>query len=252
MEWTIQQVADHAGITSRTLRHYDEIGLLPPSRVGTNGYRFYDTAAVARLQRILLLRDLGLRLPVIAEVLDQQCDAQAALAEHITLLQAERDRIDQRIRAIDNTMQALARGSDPSMKMMLDGFNDRYRDEVVARWGEQAFRDSNAWWHGKTLCQRIAWKHETDDLIAAWIAAAGDRIDPTGQQAMDLAERHVAWLRNVPGTPMADGDRQRSIALLRGLGRLYVEDPCFAETYGGQAGASFVRACLEHYADTRM
>ena len=70
MEWSIQQIAKLAGTTSRTLRHYDDIGLLSPSSVGHNGYRHYDQAALVRLQRILLLRELGLGLPQIAEVLD--------------------------------------------------------------------------------------------------------------------------------------------------------------------------------------
>ncbi|MBO1901280.1 MerR family transcriptional regulator [Leucobacter weissii] len=59
MEYSIQEVARAAGTTSRTLRHYDSIGLLRPSRVGPNGYRYYDNASILRLQRVLLLRQLG-------------------------------------------------------------------------------------------------------------------------------------------------------------------------------------------------
>ncbi len=68
-DWSIQEIARLAGTTSRTLRHYDDIGLLPPSRIAANGYRHYDAAALVRLQRILLLRELGLGLPQIGEVL---------------------------------------------------------------------------------------------------------------------------------------------------------------------------------------
>ena len=75
MDWSVQQIARIAGTTSRTLRHYDDIGLLKPSRTGDNGYRFYDQASLVRLQRILLLRDLGLGLPAIAEVLDHEPEA---------------------------------------------------------------------------------------------------------------------------------------------------------------------------------
>ena len=71
-EWSIQQIAKIAGTTSRTLRHYGEIGLLPPSSVGHNGYRHYDRNALVRLQRILLLRELGLGLPQIGEVLARE------------------------------------------------------------------------------------------------------------------------------------------------------------------------------------
>ena len=68
-DWSIQEIARLAGTTSRTLRHYDDIGLLPPTRIAHNGYRHYDAPALVRLQRILLLRELGLGLPQIAEVL---------------------------------------------------------------------------------------------------------------------------------------------------------------------------------------
>ncbi|MFJ9555906.1 MerR family transcriptional regulator [Nocardiopsis sp. NPDC101807] len=252
MEWTIQQVAARAGVTSRTLRHYDGIGLLHPSRVGDNGYRYYDMDAVARLQRILLLRDLGLGLPVIADVLDRQGDEEGALGEHIDLLEAERNRLDQRIRAVRHTLDARASGSDPSMQMMLEGFNDPYRDEVVARWGERVFQESNDWWHGKTVRQQIAWKRDTDDLVDSWAEAWKDGVSPGSDRAQALAARHVEWLRAIPGTPVAEGDRERSVELVRCLGAMYVEDPNFSTTYGTVEGAAFVRDSLHEYARTSM
>jgi DNA-binding transcriptional MerR regulator len=87
MEWSIQDIARSAGTTSRTLRHYGAVGLLEPSRIGGNGYRYYDEQALVRLQRILLLRELGLGLPAIAEVLDGQRDSAAALETHLELLE---------------------------------------------------------------------------------------------------------------------------------------------------------------------
>lgn len=72
MDWSIQDVARLSGATSRTLRHYGDLGLLPPSRIGSNGYRFYDEVSLVRLQRILMLRALGLGLPAIGDVLAQQ------------------------------------------------------------------------------------------------------------------------------------------------------------------------------------
>ena len=89
MDWSIQAIAKLAGTTSRTLRHYGDIGLLEPSRVGVNGYRYYDELALRRLQRILLLRELGLGLPAIAEVLAGQQDDVLALHRHLEWLQQE-------------------------------------------------------------------------------------------------------------------------------------------------------------------
>ncbi|EQM75197.1 MerR family transcriptional regulator, partial [Microbacterium maritypicum] len=98
-DWSIQEIARLAGTTSRTLRHYDDIGLLPPSRVAHNGYRHYDGPALVRLQRILLLRELGLGLPQIADVLGSASDSDAAASEasaletHLALLRDEQTRL---------------------------------------------------------------------------------------------------------------------------------------------------------------
>ncbi|WP_106401360.1 MerR family transcriptional regulator [Actinocorallia populi] len=252
MEWTIQELATRAGITSRTLRHYDRVGLLAPSRVGANGYRYYGPDAVARLQRILLMRRLGMGLPAIAEVLADDVDTCDGLRAHIAELEEERDRLERQIRSVRHTLEALQAGAEPRMDVMLAGFNDHYKDEVISRWGERAFQAGNDWWHGKTLDQQQAWKQDTEDLVAAWVAAAKSGISPTSEQARSLAARHVRWLSRIPGTPTAEGDRECSIGMVKGLGDMYVDDPRFAGMYDDAAGARFVRDALHAYAQTWM
>ncbi|MGW0070245.1 MerR family transcriptional regulator [Streptosporangium sandarakinum] len=252
MEWTIQELAARAGITSRTLRHYDHVGLLAPSRVGPNGYRYYDFTAVARLQRILLMRRLGMGLPAIAEVLADEVDTCDGLRAHIAALEEERDRIERRIRSARHTLEALQSGAEPRMDVMLAGFNNGYKDEVISRWGECAFQAGNDWWHGKSLDQQRAWKKDTEDLVAAWVAAAKTGVSPTSEHAQSLAARHVRWLSRIPGTPTAEGDRERSIEMVECLGDMYADDPRFAGMYRDAAGARFVRDALRAYARTRM
>ncbi|MFI6509938.1 MerR family transcriptional regulator [Streptosporangium sp. NPDC050855] len=252
MEWMIHELAVRAGVTRRTLRHYDRIGLLPPSRVGENGYRFYGPGAVARLQRILLMRRLGLGLPAIAEVLAEEVDERDGLRAHIAALEGERDRIERQIRAARHTLEAMLAGTEPGADVMLAGFNDLYRDEVVSRWGEHAFQASNDWWHGKSLDEQLAWKRSGDDLVAAWVAAWKAGARPASERAQSMAARHVEWLSEIPGTPTAEGDRERSIEMVRCLGHMYVDDPRFAAMYDGVEGAAFVRDALHEYARTRM
>ncbi|MET9068173.1 MerR family transcriptional regulator [Streptosporangium sandarakinum] len=252
MEWTIQELAARAGVTSRTLRHYDHVGLLAPSRVGANGYRYYDFSAVARLQRILLMRRLGMGLPAIAEVLADEVDTCDGLRAHISELEEERDRIERRIRSARHTLEALRSGAEPQMDVMLAGFNDGYKDEVISRWGESAFQAGNDWWHGKSLDQQRAWKRDAEDLVAAWVAAAEAGVSPTSEHAQSLAARHVRWLSRIPGTPTAEGDRERSIEMVECLGDMYADDPRFAGMYRDAAGAAFVRDALRAYARTRM
>ncbi|WP_369027983.1 MerR family transcriptional regulator, partial [Nocardia farcinica] len=139
-EWSIQDLAKAAGTTSRTLRHYGELGLLPPSRIGTNGYRYYDQDSLVRLQRILLLRDLGLGLPVIADVLAGEQDTTAALHTHLELLRQEQDRIRRRIESVNSTLRKMERGEKLVAAEVFDGFDHtQYKDEVIERWGKEAY-----------------------------------------------------------------------------------------------------------------
>lgn len=94
MAWSIAEVARTCKVTSRTLRHYDEIGLLPPAWIGSNGHRHYEEADLLRLQQILLMRELDLGLREIQAVLDSQLDQVAVLREHHQRLLAERDRLE--------------------------------------------------------------------------------------------------------------------------------------------------------------
>ncbi|WP_148589403.1 MerR family transcriptional regulator [Streptomyces sp. WAC01526] len=82
MAWPIAEVARMSGVTARTLRHYDEIGLLPPARIGSNGHRYYEERELLRLQQILVLRALGLGLSEIGRVLAAQVDELEALRGH--------------------------------------------------------------------------------------------------------------------------------------------------------------------------
>ena len=123
MDWSIQEIAKLAGTTSRALRHYDDIGLLEPSRIGSNGYRYYDGAALVRLQRILLLRELGLGLPAIADVLAGETAETRALAGHLGWLRQEQDRLARQIASVERTIEALEGGEEIMAKDMFDGFD---------------------------------------------------------------------------------------------------------------------------------
>lgn len=249
MDWSIHEVAASTGTTSRALRHYDAIGLLAPSRVAPNGYRHYDQDALHRLQRILLLRDLGLGLPAIREVLDRQVDAAAALGNHVRWLRQERDRLDRQIASVQRTITTINHGGNLMPGDMFDGFDHtQYREEVEQRWGTEAYASGDAWWRGLTDADRARWKQRVAALSADWSDAARSGIDPASDRAQELARRHVDWLASVPGTPAS-----RPGADLRGyvtgLGQMYVDDPRFGANYGGAEGATFVRDALEVYAE---
>lgn len=264
MERSIQEVARAAGTTARTLRHYDALGLVPAAR-GANGYRTYDDRALLRLQRVLLLRELGLGLDAIGRVLEAQQGAETApaaaveaeaLTAHLELLRGERARITAQMGAVERTIAALqdrAAGTDEENGDLMDqdmfaGFDHTaHREEVERRWGAEAYAAGDRWWRGRTPEERRDWQERVAALNAAWAAAAERGDDPASAPAQELARQHVAWLRSVPGTPAADPGADLE-GYLRGLGELYVADERFAANYGGAAGAAFVRDALAAYA----
>ena len=100
MEYSIQELSRLSGVTTRTLRWYDQIGLLKPSRVAESGYRYYGGAEVDRLQDILYYRALGVELALIKECLDDPSfDRLAALRNHLAALEAEQERLEVAVQA---------------------------------------------------------------------------------------------------------------------------------------------------------
>lgn len=251
MEWSIHQIARLAGTTSRTLRHYGDVGLLEPSRIGANGYRYYDQTGLLALQRILLLRQLGLSLPRIREVMARQTDPAEALAVHLRWLRLEQQRLDDQITAVQATLHRLDEGDGLMAEESLHGFDHtQYQHEVQERWGDQAWRNSDTWWRGMSDGERAAWQHDSRRLQRDWAAAAAAGEDPDGDVAQALAGRHADWLASVPGTPGHDTGAPEA-DYLRGLGEMYVADERFAANYGGVENATFVRDALHRYADRR-
>jgi DNA-binding transcriptional MerR regulator len=192
---------------------------------------------------VLLLRELGLGLPAIAEVLDGHADDVHALLAHREWLRQEQDRLARQIASVEATIEALEGGEEPMAENMFDGFDHtRYKEEVEQRWGKDAYAKSDAWWRGMSDAERADWQARQAQLGADWIAAAESGIAPDDDAAQQLARRHVEWLAGIPGTPGAVKE------YVTGLGEMYVADPRFAANYGGAEGAAFVRDALAVYA----
>jgi MerR family transcriptional regulator, thiopeptide resistance regulator len=251
MQWSIQQLARASGTTSRTLRHYDDIGLLRPSRVGGNGHRYYDQDALIRLQRILLLRELGLGLSAIGEVLAGQRDTAAALRTHLELLETERERIERQIRSVRTTLTKTQRGEQMDADEAFDGFDHtQYEQEVVQRWGQEAYQRGDAWWRSLTAEQKKAVQQEQVQIAADYGRAFTAGEAPDGDLTQEIVRRHVRWLSRA----MQSAATELSRDYLVGLGRLYVDDERYGANYDrhGQGTAGFVRAALEVYAERHL
>lgn len=229
---TVGEVAALAGVTVRTLHHYDRLGLLPPSRRGANGYRRYTTDDLARLQRVLFYRELEFGLDEIAALLDGADDPSAHLRRQHALLLDRRARLDRLVRTLERTMNANETGVNLTPEEMLEVFGDHdpgeYAAEAEERWG-----DTEAWAQSRERTSRYTkddWlrlKREQDDLSARTAAAFSGGEPADGDAAMDLAEEARLQIDR--------GFYDLGHGAHRCLGTMYVADERFAATYEAQA-----------------
>jgi len=250
--WSIVEVARMSGVTSRTLRHYDEIGLLPPAGIRSNGYRYYEQEDLLRLQQILVLRELDVGLSQIAEILDQRRDPIATLRCHYERLLQERDRLGVVARTVARTIGELENKEGiPGMtninrpENLFEGFDPtQYDTEARERWPEQ-------WEQSKRFTDTLS-ADDTERMqreataamirMAELMTAGTDVGDAAVQAEVDSAYQSVCQM----WTPNA--------AAFKNLGEMYVQDPRLAANYDKIAPglAEYYRDAMGVYADTRL
>ncbi|WP_329147028.1 MerR family transcriptional regulator [Streptomyces niveus] len=249
MSYSVGQVAVFAGITVRTLHHYDEISLLSPSSRNHAGHRRYDDADLDRLQRILFYRELGFPLEEVAALLDDpDADPQEHLRRQHELLSARIAELQKMAEAVEHAMEAKKMGINlsPEEKFEVFGGKDpeRYGEEAEQRWGGTPGYEETQ--------RRVArytkddWKRMQDE-VADWGARYDALMEagepPTGERAVAMAEEHrrhiTKWFYDC--TP----------EIHRGLGDLYVSDERFREFYDSMRPglAEHVREAIHANAD---
>src|SRR5215207_9822671 len=233
MSWSIAEVAQMSKVTSRTLRHHDAIGLLEPAWTAPGGRRYYEQEQLLRLQQILLLRDLGLGLDAIGEVLATHSDAGTieALRRHRAWLLAERRRLGRLIETVTVTIEGLEKEEAMAPEKMFEGFDpklfggfdpEQYVDEARERWGEESVDQSIGRVRDWTSADWADYKDSASavtDRIAALFDAGTPADDPRVLHAVDGHYQLVGrfW------TPNRES--------YTGLGQMYVDDPRFAKNY---------------------
>lgn len=225
----VGEVAALAGVTVRTLHHYDRIGLLSPSGRTSAGYRRYAAADLDRLHRVLLYRELGFSLEEVATLLD---DPSADPADHLRrqhrLLRDRLERTTAMVAAVEKEMEARSMGIALTPEERFEVFGDhdpeRYEAEVQERWGDtDAYAQSKRRTAAYTKEDWVRIKAEGEDLMARMAAAQRAGAAPDSVEAMDLAEEH----RQQITTTYYDCPPEMHAA----LGRMYVEDERFTATY---------------------
>ena len=240
--YTVHEAAALAGITVRTLHHYDHIGLLCPEVDDGNGYRRYGPREMERLQQILFFRELDFPLREIREILDHpDFDSKAALRAQKEMLTARKARTEGLIALIDEILKGEDTMTfDAFDRSALENHKEKYKAEVQQRWGHtDAYKESEqkTAQYGKDEWNNVLGGME--DLMDAFAAIRTG--DPAAAQAQALAARWQQYITDHFYTCTKE--------ILRGLGQMYVCDERFKANIDrhGEGTAEFMAKVLEIY-----
>lgn len=249
MEYTVQKLAKLSGVSPRTLRYYDEIGLLKPARINSSGYRIYGTREVDRLQQILFYKELGLGLEVIKKIMSSDTFNEIeALKDHRQKLLEKRRQIDLLLLNVEKTIAAKTGGQEMSDEEKFEAFKEklineneaRYGKEIREKYGDEVVDRSNASF--KNMSQEDYEKvTRLAQEIKEKLAAAFAEGDPNGELAQKAADLHRQWLTFFWNDYSKEAHAR--------LAEMYVEDERFKAYYDeGRPGTTeFFRDAIYIY-----
>ncbi len=251
MEYTILTLARMSGVSTRTLRYYDQIGLLCPARVSSNGYRVYRKNEVDLLQQILLYRELGVPLTKIGQILSApDYDKRKALAGHLSELLERKNKIETLIDNVTKTISALKGETYMNDNEKFEGFKQKlisnnetaYGKEVRSKYGDDVINASNTKLKGMSEEQ---WE-KAEDLRIEYehlLKSAFEQGDPASAEAQKACDLHRQWLCIF----WKDGIYSKEAH--RGMADMYVSDDRFTAYYDKIAAncAEFLRKAIHIY-----
>lgn len=226
MTYTVQQLANLAGVTTRTLHHYDEIGLLSPARKSSNGYRQYGEAELLKLQQIMFFRELEFPLKEIETILkNPKFDIAAALSDHRKLIEIKKKRMNDLLKTIDKTLTKINHKKTMDDKELYGGFSkeeaEAYAKEAKERWGNtEAYKQSQERTKKLTKDDWTRMSIETDSMLKE-IVRNMDK-GPASPEVQAQIAKHYASLRAF---------YEPNLEMYRGLANMYVDDKRFAAFY---------------------
>ncbi len=239
------------GLTSRTLRHYDAQGVVRPVGVGAGGVRLYGRQELVRLQQVLILRELGLSLSAVREVVDGTVDRAAALRDHRGRLRAERKRLDGLIDTVSATIEELEGGAPMSEEQLFEGFDPErqkaYEGELVANWGvsQGAIDESRQAVASLGPAGIAANEARRAEIEAALLALYRAQARPDDPRVLEALVGHWELTASYWGQPP-------TAEAYAGLGEMYVQHPDFKARYDAMAEGfpEWLSTAMAAYAQT--
>ena len=223
--YTVKQLSNLAGVTPRTLHHYDAIGLLKPSRIGENGYRYYGDEALLLLQQIMFYRELDLPLADIKKLMGRHdFDVLLALEGHKLELGRRIERLERLLGTVDNTISHLKGKKEMSKKQIFAGFSEaeqeKYAAEAEKMYDPETVKASNRKWKAYSAAQKQRILDEGSQIYVEIVAAMPK--GPNSAEVQALVERWRAHM-DYFWTPNLDQ--------LVGLAEMYNQDPRFKANF---------------------
>ncbi|MGG3734185.1 MerR family transcriptional regulator [Heyndrickxia coagulans] len=241
----IKEVAELAGVSIRTLRHYDDIGLLKPAEVSPSGYRHYSEENLKTLQQILFFKELGFPLQKIKEIIESPSfDRIRALELQRHLLIEKQKRLAKMIALIEKTIQSEKEGMEMSSEEKFAVFrfdNNPYEREAREKWGDQAVNAAEAGIAGLTGDEKSALAAEMNGIYRE--LAAIRHTDPRAQGAQIAIRKWFDFLNRHFGNYTSEA--------FKGLGQMYIEDSRFTKNIDqfGEGLATFMAAAMAEFAN---
>lgn len=249
MEYTVKQLAQLSGVSSRTLRYYDQIGLLKPARINSSGYRIYGPKEVDLLQQILFYRELEVSLEEIIRIINQPTfDQTIALKNHYNQLRKKRAHLDKIIATVEMTIASKQGGIPMQDKEKFKGFKEKlieeneqkYGREIREKYGNDTVDASNIKLRGMSQEDYQAMTQLGEEILSL-LEKAYATGDPTSGEAQELAAKHKAWL--MYSWPSYSEEAHA------GLVEMYVADDRFTAHYDQRikGGTEFLRDAILTY-----
>ncbi|MGI5840046.1 MAG: MerR family transcriptional regulator [bacterium] len=249
MEYTVQKLSQIAGVSPRTLRYYDKIGLLKPARINSSGYRIYGREQVDCLQQILFYRELGVSLEKISEIIAApDFDEVEALRQHRDKLLAKRAQLDSLLANVDKTISARERGIDMSDREKFAGFKKKLIDENEQKYGKEVrekYGDETVDISNRKLMNMTEEEYDAVNRLGQEVLenlyAAFRTGDPAGELAQKAADLHRQWLSFYWGNYTKEAHA--------GVAQMYVDDERFKAYYDKEqpGAAEFLRDAVLVY-----
>ena len=251
MEYGIKEVANLTGLTTRTLRYYDEIDLLKPSRVGDNGYRFYGSKELEILQQIMFYRKRGFELKQIKDIIaNPEFDVAKALKEHLASLEEQKNNIDSLIENIKITLLAMEGEYEMSDNERFEAFKEdlikendaKYGEEIRKKYGDEAVEESYRKMLNMNKEKYDRFRAIEEEIKEKLEEAVNSKMNPSDEIGEIITQLHKEWIMMTW--------KQYSSDAHRGLAMMYTCDDRFKAYYDSKVSGctDFLQKAIEHWA----